>query len=851
MLYVAFKAAFTQPSFANLNPLKIFMFPILKTLLTPRYFILSAVTLLAYFPLSRSLAVTLTSVPSRGAEISTPVTPVAPGAKLDAAGIEALGKKFFERIDLGTPGLEKPRGLVEKGSYKEALDAYRDVLLDDLKKRDCGKMGLQWSGNSDADELMKGVARISRHAGGISKNNIGLPGAIEWTKPTVDEILNEPAGIEPESRESSNQDWSTHLSSMNQTNCLVIAYVKTHDPKYAAFWLATWGDFAMRQKKMVQLADQTKYHALNASWGFLFVAMRMENFWVGLLQVAKEMPRNQYARLSSTSLAEMLISMADDHADVQADRLKNTSGAPNQAALAAKVTLMEGLFFKGEKKASEWTNIARDFTVKYYGSINLPDGTNFEQAINYNRGNPDLAIGIFRVSGSNRPDWLKSLIPNIDATLHYLSGMIRNGTHHGALPRMGQDDSMHEKMFRNYLEYFPNDDLARILNHVYGDRTLPQPTFTSCAFPYSGYYVMRTGWGKEDAYSFFKASRRPRGHARNDNTAIHFICAYGRDLLIDCGSSSYGKHRINPYLQSSFSKNTIQVDGKGQDEKPAGMGTRGPETTGTEAIPNRWHTSSRFDFAEGFYASGYEDPKIMVRHERQVLFLRKQQIWIVTDRLRGESSQMPTNESHIYTQTWNFPEDFAENQVGMDAEGKTITTQNPASPNVSLRHFASFHLDYKKYYGNENPILGWVRVQGVHPLKAVSIHANWSGAGEQVLVTLIIPSKKGEERVKTIEPRNGSDAGAVGGFSLVLNDGTLVDYQAALNSAELKASSLAVKGADLLMVTPPHDLPGGIVIGGSQFLSDGKELPLTTSDMEFTLKNGKLEEIMPIHSPAN
>ena len=45
-----------------------------------------------------------------------------------------------------------------------------------------------------------------------------------------------------------------------------------------------------------------------------------------------------------------------------------------------------------------------------------------------------------------------------------------------------------------------------------------------------------------------------------------------------------------------------------------------------------------------------------------------------------------------------------------------------------------------------------MRVTGIKPLKAVSIDSNWQGKGEQVLVTLIIPDQKGEERVKSLNP---------------------------------------------------------------------------------------------------
>ena len=336
---------------------------------------------------------------------------------------------------------------------------------------------------------------------------------------------------------------------------------------------------------------------------------------------------------------------------------------------------------------------------------------------------------------------------------------------------------------------------------------------------------------------------------RNDNTAIHFLCAYGRDLLIDSGSSTYGQHVINDYLQSSFSKNTIQVDGKGQNEQQMGSGNRGPNTTAAEPIANRWHTSEQFDLAEGFYASGYEDPKIQVRHERQIVFLRKPLVWIVTDRLRGENGTMPAGEQHTYTQTWNFPENFAQNQVTFDSAAKSIRTVDPKGPNVTLRHFARFPIQYQKFYGQENPMRGWIRVAGVENLKAVDLHATWQGRGEQLLVTLITPSKGLEPAIEKVKPLTDEQAGAADGFALTLKDGTRVTYQAALNSAPLVAGPVRATGSALVVMEMPQEPARGIVLDAAGLQVNEREQPLATRNFEFTVRDGRLSDVQAITYP--
>ena len=47
------------------------------------------------------------------------------------------------------------------------------------------------------------------------------------------------------------------------------------------------------------------------------------------------------------------------------------------------------------------------------------------------------------------------------------------------------------------------------------------PTETSHAFPYSGHYVMRSGWDKDATYLLFDAGPFGAGHQHEDK--LHFV----------------------------------------------------------------------------------------------------------------------------------------------------------------------------------------------------------------------------------------------------------------------------------------------------------------------------------------
>ena len=66
--------------------------------------------------------------------------------------------------------------------------------------------------------------------------------------------------------------------------------------------------------------------------------------------------------------------------------------------------------------------------------------------------------------------------------------------------------------------------------------TLPERT--SHAFPYAGFYVMRSGWDPGARYLMFEAGPYGLGHQHEDKHHID-VYAYGRSLLLDPGRFTY------------------------------------------------------------------------------------------------------------------------------------------------------------------------------------------------------------------------------------------------------------------------------------------------------------------------
>ena len=124
-------------------------------------------------------------------------SPAAPPVKLATLGeaspefAQKTGRAFLNVLDLSLPEMADVKVRVDAGDRLGALDVYRDLLVNHLKKltrnQKLGAMHPHWN-YSGSEDLLKGYVLIGRHAGGISVNYLGFPGAIDWFKIGVDRV---------------------------------------------------------------------------------------------------------------------------------------------------------------------------------------------------------------------------------------------------------------------------------------------------------------------------------------------------------------------------------------------------------------------------------------------------------------------------------------------------------------------------------------------------------------------------------------------------------------------------------------------------------------------------------------
>ena len=777
----------------------------------------------------------------------------------DAQPAAALAKQLFERVALDTPGLEKTRELVADGKTAEALDAYRDASLARAARLELGQpVEGCWSwAYTKADDLLEGWVHTGHYGErGTTRYNIGRPGEVVWH------------GIPEDGYDTVLRD----LSTMHWANKLAIAYRETRDPRYLKAWFGYWTDFAANFKNSyaVCMSDPARRDRVNKTipWStksLMYHGCRLNNFLSWLPMMAGGAIDQAEAIVSGADLAHILLYLSGWEVGDSMYRLKHW-GAPNQVCLCAQGVMRLAVALPDFRDAGQWSDSALTAMRRYLdGAGYLADGTDAEQSFNYN---PSL-IGTlegFIVLGENPPfdttpaGWVAEFREKRDYRERFLPALKMPD---GRLPTTGCDNHWGYDRSRAIVTY--NERRAKLSplqaavdNQLLGDGTGRPPAFTSICFPYGGYCAMRTGWAADSLYGFMKSSRPGAGHMREGGNGLQ-LWAYGDYLLVNANDKAYSQRgTYNGYFHSTVSQNSVSVDGYSQRlrGKPAT-----PEVT--QPIPARWHTSARFDVAEGFFAGTYggfnyltnkteKDVSIEdVRHERQLLLLRREGLWIVTDRVLSTGR-------HTYSQSWNFRPDFAESEVTADEARRTIHAHHDQGADLVLRQFGPPPVTYRKYYGvhTETDTVGWAAIEkevGVFVAKA-DVHASWTGSGDQLLVTLIEPVPPG--RTSRITSCTPADSEAVTGFDASLDDGCTVSYRTSPTPAALVAGELRIVARALLVVRSPEGGGRGIALDAAG--DEGMNRPRGASppkqanvqSFEFELTGKALSVVAPIRIPT-
>ncbi|MEL6642145.1 MAG: heparinase II/III family protein, partial [Pseudomonadota bacterium] len=348
----------------------------------------------------------------------------------------------------------------------------------------------------------------------------------------------------------------------------------------------------------------------------------------------------------------------------------------------------------------------------------------------------------------------------------------------------------------------------------------------SIAFPYSGFYVQRSDFSEEADYLFFYGARELIGHATAGGNSIQ-LAAMGDQLLVSGGRPNYFDDAVlypnsKDYLAepSSYKTNTVLVDGYSQKIAVTFDGAH------EDPLAGRWLDSDHFDYVEGVWDLGYVNHKNLsdtldsnVAHQRKVIYLEDESIWIVVDTMTAE-------QAHEFTQVWKLapPEvtddvqtgGFTPDQVATQENQNAILASGITDDSTSLR-IQQFGADftYETHYGEDGGDYGYYgSLYSGEPDFSVDVHATFAPVSEadqnSVSVISILQSFQGAEAgVSYQDVSQGGTAGVVLEFA----SGRTLEIAASPELRDLSVAGVEKSDVDLLIVDRFGDEKAILVTG--------------------------------------
>ena len=548
--------------------------------------------------------------------------------------------------------------------------------------------------------------------------------------------------------------WNEALNRHYHFQKLARAYWKTGYERYAEALAEQWMDWIKSNPPPLASSGNQAPGGCYA-WQTLTTGIRLERTW----------PDALYRCLGSPAFTdEVVVTIMKSVAD-QARHLVKWPTSRNWLTEESMGLFTAGMLFPEFKDAKSWRHTAIERLYRQLDEEVYPDGMEDELAAGYNNW---VVSNMCNLIERAKMNGLEDEIPTdfkekLEKMFNYLLyAMMPNG----AIPGLNDSGNADVRglLMRGYRLFPHREDF--LFGATLGEKGR-RPEYTSYAFPYTGHYIMRSGWGRDAVYLLFDSGPFGSGHQHEDK--LHFVLwAYGGQLVLDPGNYSYDRSRWRRYIITTPAHNTIMLDGKGQNRrrrretwvrpKPWDK----PKPQGDNAL---WVSEPSFDFARGRYESGYGDRnEIDVSHTRRILFV-KPDYFIIQDTLTPAD-----NAEHTYDSLFHLDTEEAI----LDERRLKVETKKDKGSNLAIIPLLDGDLKARIVKGERDPVQGWAN----HPWRPIPT-AIYTKRGDGVIrfLYLLYPLREGErDPVLSLEPLplRPSDASALAAV-IRFSDGR-VDY---------------------------------------------------------------------------
>lgn len=741
-------------------------------------------------------------------------------------------KSAVELLDLTKPELADVKAAAVNGDYTKALEIYRDIFFkraqeyadkDYLKSAISPQIGR-------ADDILNNYVNIGDDSGNTRRLYMGESGNWNWFY--------------------DDNGWASYGHRLSWMEPLADTYISTGKVEYLEKYMSIFEDFDtnfVNQYNEYIKNNGAFLAGVNIQFsrvGMLYNDFRLNRRFYDLMDFMRYKPEEVISRYNNIRFAKMLLSCTEDAAVQNIDRR-----TPNHFEIGFTGQTRAYVFLQDMPRYLKHYEAMQPVLAEHIAENILPDGGAPEMSLHYNYEFVSFIRNIedpFKLMGIN-PTWYeKARSQAVDRVRMLASVLMPDGTN----PNLAEDYTGWDVWgpLKTASDGLGGVDVADTYYARFKEGKDVKPAFTSIAFPYVGYYVMRNNWDRDSQYLFFTGSRFGAGHVEMNRLEVKYA-AFGERLLGSSPASySFADHaKFNNYMYSSVSNNTVRVDGYSQKRT---IGAYSDFSTPEKGI---WHSGSNFDYAEGAYTDGYNtfiatwDTRkgVLVSdviHNRAVIMDKENTLAVVTDVMSSASE-------HSYQLAWNFEEKFnSYDTIAVNSEEKWIKTcldDNKAG--VELYNMYDGELEYNVRCGEEyeNEVIGWwLHKYGTDFKPAVHTDTIFGGSGKTTISTLINPTYDGESRIKTLE-RNAY------GFSAELESGNKITYQIGKkNSNHIETAGFAFDGKAIYISEHRDGTAWGMLVNAKNVKYNGNAVSDINGSVEFVIENGTVRLVSEMKAPT-
>ena len=412
--------------------------------------------------------------------------------------------ELFAALDLELPPLAAVHQAVAAGDLAAAKSCARSRTSATAPRR-----AGSWTGDSRPFATRKTTPRDVAAADKVLQHKFDYP-----TGPGQHGTLDFGAKIDwtanPTEGEARTHLWNESLNRHFHFRKLAEAYWQTGQDKYAQEVAAEILDWTASNPAVLLSSGNRMPNGCEA-WQTLTTGIRLADTW----------PNAIYRCLGSPAFGDDAICALFKSVCEQARHLVRWPSTGNWLTAESNGLFTAGVLFPEFKEARDWQRTALERLYRQLDDEVYPDGMQYELAGGYNNWVVTEFAHILELADLNdvRREVPGDFLAKMEKMFNYL---LFASLPNGQIPGLNDANNADIRaLLATGFKLFPHrEDFDFVAT---AGKSGCVPAETSHAFPYTGHYVMRSGWDRDATFLLFDAGPFGAGHQHEDQAALRAL----------------------------------------------------------------------------------------------------------------------------------------------------------------------------------------------------------------------------------------------------------------------------------------------------------------------------------------